>query len=213
MSLDTECVWSKLQKALGIWPPLSLENTHCTKHVSILCQRCKICEFYVRNNELSFLCLSKAPCGGQYGGSEGVVLSPNYPLNYTTRQTCSYYITVSPQFGNYLNDHTICLKWKLWLKHQHKNVSLFISLTFFFLFVFFSGVWSVCCFPDSDEWLSGAVWWSQWECSIAQLPCWVTFRWVSYWLVLVMNSSWRNAIGSGCHRRSCCLVVFSLIVT
>uniref|UniRef100_A0AAX7V257 CUB and Sushi multiple domains 1 n=1 Tax=Astatotilapia calliptera TaxID=8154 RepID=A0AAX7V257_ASTCA len=41
----------------------------------------------------------KAPCGGQYGGSEGVVLSPNYPLNYTTKQTCSYYITVSPQFG------------------------------------------------------------------------------------------------------------------
>nr|XP_043886771.1 CUB and sushi domain-containing protein 1-like [Solea senegalensis] len=40
----------------------------------------------------------KAPCGGQYSGSEGVVLSPNYPLNYTTRQTCSYYITVSPQF-------------------------------------------------------------------------------------------------------------------
>ncbi|XP_029281787.1 LOW QUALITY PROTEIN: CUB and sushi domain-containing protein 1-like [Cottoperca gobio] len=40
----------------------------------------------------------KAPCGGQYGGAEGVVLSPNYPLNYTTRQTCSYYITVSTQF-------------------------------------------------------------------------------------------------------------------
>ncbi|XP_068442403.1 CUB and sushi domain-containing protein 1a isoform X2 [Clinocottus analis] len=40
----------------------------------------------------------KAPCGGQYGGLEGVVLSPNYPLNYTTRQTCSYYITVSTQF-------------------------------------------------------------------------------------------------------------------
>nr|XP_015809261.2 CUB and sushi domain-containing protein 1 isoform X2 [Nothobranchius furzeri] len=40
----------------------------------------------------------KAPCGGQYGGSEGVVLSPNFPLNYTTRQSCSYYITVSPQF-------------------------------------------------------------------------------------------------------------------
>ncbi|KAJ4947677.1 hypothetical protein JOQ06_009710, partial [Pogonophryne albipinna] len=39
-----------------------------------------------------------APCGGQYNGSEGVVLSPNYPLNYTTRQTCSYYITVSTQF-------------------------------------------------------------------------------------------------------------------
>uniref|UniRef100_A0A3Q2ECB7 CUB and Sushi multiple domains 1 n=1 Tax=Cyprinodon variegatus TaxID=28743 RepID=A0A3Q2ECB7_CYPVA len=40
----------------------------------------------------------KAPCGGHYGGSEGVVLSPNYPLNYTARQMCSYYITVSPQF-------------------------------------------------------------------------------------------------------------------
>uniref|UniRef100_A0A3Q2QXN5 CUB and Sushi multiple domains 1 n=1 Tax=Fundulus heteroclitus TaxID=8078 RepID=A0A3Q2QXN5_FUNHE len=40
----------------------------------------------------------KAPCGGHYGGSEGVVLSPNYPLNYTARQLCSYYITVSPQF-------------------------------------------------------------------------------------------------------------------
>ncbi|KAM6977905.1 CUB and sushi domain-containing protein 1-like [Aplochiton taeniatus] len=39
-----------------------------------------------------------APCGGQYSGSEGVVLSPNYPLNYTQAQTCSYYITVSPQF-------------------------------------------------------------------------------------------------------------------
>lgn len=49
-------------------------------------------------------CLSfpTAPCGGQYGGSDGVVLSPNYPLNYTTRQSCSYYITVSPQFGKFL---------------------------------------------------------------------------------------------------------------
>ncbi|XP_077568652.1 CUB and sushi domain-containing protein 1-like isoform X2 [Stigmatopora nigra] len=40
----------------------------------------------------------KAPCGGHYGGSEGVVLSPNYPLNYTKRQICSYYITVPQQF-------------------------------------------------------------------------------------------------------------------
>uniref|UniRef100_A0A673K927 CUB and sushi domain-containing protein 1-like n=1 Tax=Sinocyclocheilus rhinocerous TaxID=307959 RepID=A0A673K927_9TELE len=40
----------------------------------------------------------KAPCGGQYTGSEGVVLSPNYPLNYTTGQTCSYYVTVSGEF-------------------------------------------------------------------------------------------------------------------
>uniref|UniRef100_A0A8C1ZS09 CUB and Sushi multiple domains 1 n=1 Tax=Cyprinus carpio TaxID=7962 RepID=A0A8C1ZS09_CYPCA len=40
----------------------------------------------------------KAPCGGQYTGSEGVVLSPNYPLNYTAGQTCSYHITVSGEF-------------------------------------------------------------------------------------------------------------------
>uniref|UniRef100_A0AAX7TAH2 CUB and Sushi multiple domains 1 n=1 Tax=Astatotilapia calliptera TaxID=8154 RepID=A0AAX7TAH2_ASTCA len=50
--------------------------------------------YFASNNHL----LCTAPCGGQYGGSEGVVLSPNYPLNYTTKQTCSYYITVSPQF-------------------------------------------------------------------------------------------------------------------
>ncbi|XP_041921873.1 CUB and sushi domain-containing protein 1-like [Alosa sapidissima] len=40
----------------------------------------------------------KAPCGGHYNGSDGVVLSPNYPHNYTTGQTCSYYITVSGEF-------------------------------------------------------------------------------------------------------------------
>ncbi|XP_035256647.1 CUB and sushi domain-containing protein 1a isoform X1 [Anguilla anguilla] len=40
----------------------------------------------------------KAPCGGHYTGSEGVVLSPNYPFNYTAGQTCSYYITVSGEF-------------------------------------------------------------------------------------------------------------------
>ncbi|MBN3309505.1 CSMD1 protein, partial [Amia calva] len=40
----------------------------------------------------------KAPCGGQYVGSEGVVLSPNFPHNYTTGQTCLYSITVSGEF-------------------------------------------------------------------------------------------------------------------
>ncbi|XP_036402136.1 CUB and sushi domain-containing protein 1-like [Megalops cyprinoides] len=40
----------------------------------------------------------KAPCGGHYTGSEGVVLSPNYPHNYTAGQTCSYFITVSAEF-------------------------------------------------------------------------------------------------------------------
>ncbi|XP_041910862.1 CUB and sushi domain-containing protein 1 [Arvicola amphibius] len=40
----------------------------------------------------------QAPCGGQYGGSEGVVLSPNYPHNYTAGQICIYSITVPKEF-------------------------------------------------------------------------------------------------------------------
>ncbi|XP_034777574.2 CUB and sushi domain-containing protein 1-like [Acipenser ruthenus] len=39
-----------------------------------------------------------APCGGQYAGSGGVVLSPSYPHNYTAGQTCIYSITVSKEF-------------------------------------------------------------------------------------------------------------------
>eukprot|EP00062_Callorhinchus_milii_P009370 gi/632953198/ref/XP_007892273.1/ PREDICTED: CUB and sushi domain-containing protein 1 [Callorhinchus milii] len=39
-----------------------------------------------------------APCGGQYTGTQGVVLSPNYPHNYTTGQTCLYSITVPKEF-------------------------------------------------------------------------------------------------------------------
>ncbi|NP_444401.2 CUB and sushi domain-containing protein 1 precursor [Mus musculus] len=40
----------------------------------------------------------QAPCGGQYTGSEGVVLSPNYPHNYTAGQMCIYSITVPKEF-------------------------------------------------------------------------------------------------------------------
>ncbi|XP_005082661.1 CUB and sushi domain-containing protein 1 [Mesocricetus auratus] len=40
----------------------------------------------------------QAPCGGQYMGSEGVVLSPNYPHNYTAGQICIYSITVPKEF-------------------------------------------------------------------------------------------------------------------
>ncbi|XP_034376137.1 CUB and sushi domain-containing protein 1 isoform X1 [Arvicanthis niloticus] len=40
----------------------------------------------------------QAPCGGQYIGSEGVVLSPNYPHNYTAGQICIYSITVPKEF-------------------------------------------------------------------------------------------------------------------
>ncbi|XP_071998418.1 CUB and sushi domain-containing protein 1 isoform X2 [Engystomops pustulosus] len=39
-----------------------------------------------------------APCGGQYSGMEGVVLSPNYPNNYTLGQICHYSITVPKEF-------------------------------------------------------------------------------------------------------------------
>ncbi|XP_054557111.1 CUB and sushi domain-containing protein 1 [Talpa occidentalis] len=40
----------------------------------------------------------EAPCGGQYTGPDGVVLSPNYPRNYTAGQTCLYSITVPKEF-------------------------------------------------------------------------------------------------------------------
>ncbi|XP_069079880.1 CUB and sushi domain-containing protein 2 [Pleurodeles waltl] len=39
-----------------------------------------------------------APCGGQYVGSDGVVLSPNYPQNYTSGQVCSYFIVVPKDY-------------------------------------------------------------------------------------------------------------------
>uniref|UniRef100_A0A8C6YHL2 CUB and Sushi multiple domains 2 n=1 Tax=Naja naja TaxID=35670 RepID=A0A8C6YHL2_NAJNA len=39
-----------------------------------------------------------APCGGQYTGSGGVVLSPNYPQNYTSGQVCLYFIVVPKDY-------------------------------------------------------------------------------------------------------------------
>ncbi|KAJ7417297.1 hypothetical protein BTVI_33368 [Pitangus sulphuratus] len=39
-----------------------------------------------------------APCGGQYTGSDGVVLSPNYPQNYTSGQACLYFIVVPKDY-------------------------------------------------------------------------------------------------------------------
>ncbi|KAH0631151.1 hypothetical protein JD844_005313 [Phrynosoma platyrhinos] len=39
-----------------------------------------------------------APCGGQYTGSDGVVLSPNYPRNYTSGQVCLYFIVVPKDY-------------------------------------------------------------------------------------------------------------------
>uniref|UniRef100_A0A3Q2Z1X2 CUB and Sushi multiple domains 3a n=1 Tax=Hippocampus comes TaxID=109280 RepID=A0A3Q2Z1X2_HIPCM len=44
-----------------------------------------------------------APCGGNLtGSSEGTVLSPNFPRNYTTGQTCVYSIAVPREFGIHL---------------------------------------------------------------------------------------------------------------
>ncbi|KAF4801153.1 hypothetical protein TURU_037146 [Turdus rufiventris] len=40
-----------------------------------------------------------APCGGQYTGSDGVVLSPNYPQNYTSGQVCLYSIVVPQDYA------------------------------------------------------------------------------------------------------------------
>lgn len=40
-----------------------------------------------------------APCGSRSTGSEGTVLSPNFPRNYTTGQTCVYSISVPREFG------------------------------------------------------------------------------------------------------------------
>ncbi|CAH2222352.1 Hypothetical predicted protein [Pelobates cultripes] len=39
-----------------------------------------------------------APCGGQYVSQDGVILSPNYPRNYTVGQSCSYYIVVPKDY-------------------------------------------------------------------------------------------------------------------
>lgn len=46
-----------------------------------------------------YLISLSAPCGGQYVGSDGVVLSPNYPQNYTSGQICLYFVTVPKDYG------------------------------------------------------------------------------------------------------------------
>ena len=48
---------------------------------------------------MSHACLSLAPCGGQYSGLEGVVLSPGYPGNYSSARTCLYSVVVPKDYG------------------------------------------------------------------------------------------------------------------
>lgn len=40
-----------------------------------------------------------APCGSRSTGSEGTVLSPNYPKNYSVDHNCVYSIAVPKEFG------------------------------------------------------------------------------------------------------------------
>ncbi|CAB1315644.1 unnamed protein product, partial [Coregonus sp. 'balchen'] len=42
--------------------------------------------------------VNSTPCGGRSTGSEGTVLSPNYPRNYTQSLTCVYHIFVPGDF-------------------------------------------------------------------------------------------------------------------
>ncbi|KAL4624103.1 CUB and sushi domain-containing protein 1-like [Arapaima gigas] len=50
-----------------------------------------------------------APCGGQYSGMEGAVLSPGYPDNYTSGRSCLYSVVVPEDyvvFGQFVFFHT-----------------------------------------------------------------------------------------------------------
>ncbi|KAK3532300.1 hypothetical protein QTP86_016064, partial [Hemibagrus guttatus] len=42
----------------------------------------------------------QAPCGSRSTGSEGTVLSPNFPRNYTSGHSCVYSISVPREFGS-----------------------------------------------------------------------------------------------------------------
>lgn len=45
------------------------------------------------------ICFVAAPCGSRSTGSEGTVLSPNFPKNYTAGHSCVYAISVPREFG------------------------------------------------------------------------------------------------------------------
>lgn len=62
---------------LSYWPPMNFFR--CWR---VLCM---------------FVC--PAPCGSRSTGSEGTVLSPNFPRNYTAGHSCVYSISVPREFG------------------------------------------------------------------------------------------------------------------
>ncbi|XP_016429682.1 CUB and sushi domain-containing protein 3-like [Sinocyclocheilus rhinocerous] len=46
-----------------------------------------------------YMCMcAESPCGSRLTGSEGTILSPNYPRNYTAGQSCVYEISVPGEF-------------------------------------------------------------------------------------------------------------------
>lgn len=51
--------------------------------------------------------LSIAPCGGQYSGLDGVVLSPGYPGNYSRARTCLYSVVVPKDYGKPMKSTTL----------------------------------------------------------------------------------------------------------
>lgn len=53
--------------------------------------------FFLKIIFLTFL--FSAPCGSRSTGSEGTVLSPNYPKNYSVGHNCVYSIAVPKEFG------------------------------------------------------------------------------------------------------------------
>lgn len=81
-----------------------------------------------------------------------MVLSPNFPLNYTTRQTCSYYISVSPQFGECHDDSKRPMETVTWTRWRTTDLCLdFCSSVVFGQFAVFQTAMN-----DSVELFDGA---------------------------------------------------------
>lgn len=207
MHIFKYCVYLLLYKTCG----------YCAVVVKYLNNILKSFKWKASNNHL----LCTAPCGGQYGGSEGVVLSPNYPLNYTTKQTCSYYITVSPQFGKCIITKLLTVSLVIKAQKTCSNFEIIICPNLFlFVWVFFFVQWCLVSLPSSKQ-----QWMTQWNCLMDPMT---TPDCSAPWLVhiqvsLLINSSARNSQTQPeecsfyiflilyCHQRNCCFIVFSLI--
>uniref|UniRef100_A0A8C5DPF9 CUB and sushi domain-containing protein 3-like n=1 Tax=Gouania willdenowi TaxID=441366 RepID=A0A8C5DPF9_GOUWI len=80
----------------------------------------------------------QAPCGGHFTGSEGTVLSPNYPHNYTKGQSCVYDVFVPGDFGKKCCYYFYFLSF---LIHVFRTIGGQTSVS-----------WDIrCCFPVSIQ--------------------------------------------------------------